>query len=417
MVKIKTGKMFLRILTFIYSRVAALVERHPQDPYAALAYSRLALEAGNRELALAQAERALTLKPRWQEARLQRAQVLIALDKIEPALQDLGAAVAEDVANRTLRLAYARLLVKTRRLDAAQDQYEILLRQSSKDADVLYALSLLTMEAERFDKAQRYLRRLIATGQRVDEAHYYLGLIAERRGDTDEALQELVQVGEGEFYLNALIKRLNLLAGEGRVDEVRSELERLRGSNPELAVRLYLIEGDLLQQHERADQAMALYTRALGEYPDDADLLYARGLLAESLDRLDLAEADLRRILAGDPENAQALNALGYTLADRTDRYAEAHELIRRAYAQRPDDAAVIDSMGWVLYRLGKLDEAVEYLRRAYELVQDPEIAAHLGEVLWANGQKEAARQIWEEGRKADPKDATLMETLKRLQP
>ena len=160
---------------------------------------------------------------------------------------------------------------------------------------------------------------------------------------------------------------------------------------------------------------MAVLDAALGSYPEQADLLYARAMVAERIDRLDLLERDLRAIIARDPNHAEALNALGYTLADRTDRHREALELVERALALEPDEHHIVDSMGWVLYRLGRHEEAAEHLRRSYEGEPDPVVAAHLGEVLWTLGRQEEAREIWESALEDAPDNEVLLETIERL--
>jgi tetratricopeptide (TPR) repeat protein len=179
---------------------------------------------------------------------------------------------------------------------------------------------------------------------------------------------------------------------------------------------LYLVEGEILRDAGRLDDAMDVYNRALDEIPGNIDLLYARGLLAERMGRVDLLERDLSTIIESDPEHADALNALGYTLADRTDRYDEASEYIQRALALKPDNAAVIDSMGWLQYRLGNYAEAERFLRRALETFHDSEIAAHLGEVLLALGKREEARQLLEDALSKDPQSPLLLEVWKSLQ-
>jgi tetratricopeptide (TPR) repeat protein len=189
-------------------------------------------------------------------------------------------------------------------------------------------------------------------------------------------------------------------------------LQQLRDQMPDDAVTLFLIEGEMLRQHDADQQAMALYDRALAAQPDNPDLRYARAMVAVGLDRVELLESDLRHIIDQDPEHADALNALGYTLADRTDRLAEAKELIERALALKPDEPAIKDSMGWVLYRMGDPAAAEPYLRDALDSVFDPEIAAHLGEVLWALGRRDEARAIWDRALEADPEHEYLLRIL-----
>jgi Tfp pilus assembly protein PilF len=175
------------------------------------------------------------------------------------------------------------------------------------------------------------------------------------------------------------------------------------------------VEAELLKDQDREQEAMSLYDEAIGRFPDNPDLLYARALLGEQLNRPDILERDLRRVIELDPENAHALNALGYTFADRNERLQEAYELIKKAYDQRPEDAAIMDSMGWIHYRLGKLEEAEQYLRRAITTEYDGEIAGHLGEVLWMRGKRDEADQVWNEALEKDPDNPALQKILKRF--
>jgi tetratricopeptide (TPR) repeat protein len=223
------------------------------------------------------------------------------------------------------------------------------------------------------------------------------------------------KVEEGDHLLEVQIRLARLEARDGDVETARDRLRKLRFSHPTQAQRLFLVEGEILSQIDRHDEAYALYSQYLENQPDDIEILYARSLVAERLDRLQQTEADLRRVLGLEPDNTRALNALGYTLADRTDRYQEAYGYISRALEQTPDDPAVIDSMGWVLYRLGRLQEARDYLQKAYQLNPDVEIAAHLGEVMWMMGDHEAAAALWKKARKETPGNPVLEDTVRRL--
>jgi tetratricopeptide (TPR) repeat protein len=202
------------------------------------------------------------------------------------------------------------------------------------------------------------------------------------------------------------------------MDGARRQLQGLRLRDPNLAVRLYLVEGDILSQAGALRQALELYNRVLAEVPGNHDVLYARALVAERLDDLKMAEADLQRIIGEDPKNYHALNALGYTLADRTDRLPEALQYIEKAMALAPNEPAIVDSMGWVQYRLGNLDAAAEHLKHAYALSHgDAEVAAHYGTVLWEQGKRKQARALWEKARRADPDDHALQKTLQKYPP
>ncbi len=384
-------------------------------PQAHLAYARLAIHAGRPEAVLGATAEALRLRPGWVQALLVRARALVLLDRRDEALAELAAAVRERPRDWRLGLAHARMLVEARRFDEARAAFRRLDALRPDQPDVLHALGLLAIEARDWEAARRNLERLYALGKRTDEAAYFLGSIAETRKRYEEALRWFGRVQRGEYRLDARVRIARVRARMGDVDGARALLKALRLRNPALTVRLFLAEGEILSDVGRHAEALALYTRALERLPDNAELLYARALVAEKLDRLDMVEADLRRILAKDPDNVHALNALGYTLADRTDRYQEALGYIRRALELRPDNPAIIDSMGWVQYRLGNHERALEYLRRAYELSQDPEIAAHLGEVLWVMGDRPGARKVWESALREAPENEVLKRVLERF--
>ncbi len=314
-----------------------------------------------------------------------------------------------------IRLAYARALVDAKRYDDARDQFERLAEENPDDHDVQYALGLLLVQTNRLDDAAERFRLLVHTRERREAAWFYLGQIAETQRKPDEALDAYRRVDRGEHRLNAQIRVAVLLAEQGDVDRARAHLHGLRGNNNQEVVRLYRAEAEILVRRDMLDDAMGVYGDAIEQFPTNTDLLYARAMLAEKLDRLDILEQDLRDILSREPNNADALNALGYTLADRTDRLDEAYELIERAFNLKPDDHYVVDSMGWVLYRLGRYQEALKHLRKAFELSPDAEVAAHLGEVLWVMGNQDEAREVWETALKETPDDKRLLDVKKRF--
>ncbi|MCZ7600176.1 MAG: tetratricopeptide repeat protein [Gammaproteobacteria bacterium] len=213
----------------------------------------------------------------------------------------------------------------------------------------------------------------------------------------------------------AQLRIAGVLRDRGDHEAALDHLASLVPVSREEEVDLLLTREQVLREMGRPEEAIELIDGALGEVPDDPDLLYSRGLLAAELSRLDLHEKDMRRVIELDPNNAHAYNALGYTLADQTERYEEAPELITRALELAPDDPFILDSMGWVQYRLGDLDQAEQYLRRALDLRTDAEIAAHLGEVLWAAGIRDEARRLWDEALRIDPDNRTLLRTLERF--
>jgi tetratricopeptide (TPR) repeat protein len=393
-----------------------LVQKYPNDPDALFAYGTLAARANDYPLALQATDRALAARPRWYEAIMLRAHILQQQGRTGDALAYLGAVVDAQPEETRLRLAYARLLVGAKRLPAAYAQFKVLEGQLPDDGDVQFFLGLIAMDAQRYDEAARHFRRLIDMGERADMARFFLGQTEEARGRPAEAIRLYEEVEEGDSYLEAHLRLAMLLSKQGKLEQAREVLHALHPEETKERIQVYMVEAELLDQAGRRGEALAVYDHALKELPDDKELLYARALQAEKVGRLDILERDLKRVLELDPKNAYALNALGYTLADRTDRYQEALGYISRALELLPNDAAVLDSMGWVKYRLGKLDESVGYLRRALQVSGgDAEIAAHLGEVLWATGDKAGAREVLMRAKAGQPNNAVLLDVMRRL--
>lgn len=396
-----------------------LVARHDDNPYAYFALGHLALRADRPEEGLNAARRARELDPSLADAYVLESRALVALGRMDEALEGLDRAVQIFPDDRELRLAYARMLVEARAYDKARVEFEALHRLAPDDPDLLHTLALLSIEAKRLDDAERYLKQLRATGKRIDDAHYYLGRIADTRREYEEAIGWYNLVLQGEYRLDAQVRIGQMLAKLGDLAAARDHLARLREQSSDSAtnIRLFLAEGEILRDAREYETAISVYDRALTEFPGNTDLLYARALTAEKVDRIDWLERDINAILEREPDNAHALNALGYTLADRTTRYKEAMGYIKRALELQPDEPAIVDSMGWINYRMGNYDEALKYLRRAVGMLQDPEIAAHYGEVLWVSGRHDEARKVWERALEHDPDSSVLLDVMNRFLP
>jgi len=391
-----------------------LVQRYPKERAAHYALGEAALNAGQAELALKAANDALALSPKWRDAYILRAQAYLDNGQSEKGLADLQRLLTQTPNDYDLRLHYARTLLDLSRTKEALAEFKQLVKKHPDDAQVVYATALLAMDAGQMEEARNYLLKLVNEGQRTDAAYYYLGRIAEQEGDYKGGIRWYSRVG-GEYRGQAQLRIAVALADHGELEKARSRLRSLRRENPDMAVRGYTVEGDLLRSAGRLQDSLDLYTKALAEHSDNADLLYGRAMTAVQLDRLELAEKDLRHIIEQDPNNAQALNALGYTLVDETDRVEEGLSLIEKAYNIKPDDPAIQDSMGWAYYRMGKLEKAVGYLEDAHEGSDEPEIAAHLGEVLWKLGNRDRARQVWQDVLERDPDNPYVRETMDRL--
>ena len=327
------------------------------------------------------------------------------------------AALKRNAADTHLRAAYATVLGQMG--DNAEAARVLAI---GKQDDYTYA-ARAAYAARADDKsliASLYKELLTEKAPRNGARLNLLGELAELLEHKSAALTWYEKVpADDERWPQAQLRTALLLDQTGHTAQALDLLHRLQarsGDDDKQVGDAYLMEAEILDRRRRGEEAVAVYDRGLHALPEDPRLLYARALLNDDLDHVDAAVRDLRRLLALQPDNADALNALGYTLADRTHDQAEALTLIEKALALRPDEPAIIDSMGWVQYRLGHLKEAAERLRMAYAKQPDPEIAAHLGEVLWVSGEKDAARKIWAQGQKKDANNKVLLETIKRLE-
>ena len=346
---------------------------------------------------------------------LLRARLLQSLNRGDEALPLLKRSIRQYPDDKRLGLTYARTLVEQNRMAEAKVQFASLVEQYPEDDELRFSLALVCLEGKSWDEAEGYLQELLERDSHVDSAHLNLGRIAEERNDPEGALIEYALVGPGNEYLPAQLRQADILVSHGRGAEASKKLAAARGEQPDYAIQLYLIEAETLAANNQTERAWSTLQQALKQYPDDMNLLYSRAMLAEKRNDLEQMERDLRAIIKREPDNAMALNALGYTLSDRTTRYAEAKTLIQQAYDLSPDDPAVLDSLGWVNFRLGNLDEAERLLRQALERFPDQEVAAHLGEVLWANGKQREAKKIWGTFLKENPDSPILRKTILRL--
>ncbi|NKI71859.1 tetratricopeptide repeat protein [Collimonas pratensis] len=392
-------------------------------PYTAMAEAHLALaqqafSSGNTARAKEEAKIALNLKPDSELAILTSAQVADSTE-VEHILTDF---LKKYPGSREVRVAYARTLIDQKQYEKARSQFEILLKGDKQDPTTLLALGLLNAQIGDTLAAERYLSTYVdQLGKHPDEARdntqalLILAQIAADRNDIDGALKWLAQVEPGDAYLDAQLRRAQLLSKRGDLDGARRVLAEIDTNGEREKTQVTQVEAQLLREANRPQEAFKVLETALKAQPDNPDLLYDYAMMAEKLDNLSAMETALRKLIAIAPENQQAYNALGYSLAERNIRLPEALTLIQKALTLAPQDPFIVDSMGWVQYRLGNLDEAETRLRTAYGLLPDPEIAVHLGEVLWVKGQKTDAQKLWREVRQKDPQNDALKNTLARL--
>ncbi|WOJ95011.1 tetratricopeptide repeat protein [Congregibacter variabilis] len=378
-----------------------------------LTYALMAEERGDAAAVRSRLVPVFALEPYQQQALVLEAKLNLAAGTDEP-LARMEEALKKDPSRTDLRLQYARLLA-SQDMPAARKQFEILSAEAPHNADLLFSLALINNELEDSEAAKTYLNQVLALGKRNDEAYLFLGQIARNDGEFDEAIQLFQQVGDGTDLMKATISIAQIQIAEGREQELADYMNRLRESYPHRKEQLYALEANIYSETDRDARGLELLDRAIAEFPESDNLRYARSVAHERAGNISGAETDLRAIIERDPDNSTALNALGYTLANRTERYDEARVLIEKALALSPNEPAILDSMGWVLYRQGDLENAAHYLTRAYASFPDPEVAAHLGEVLWASGNTSGAMTIWRGALQKDPQHAVLNDTLTRL--
>ena len=392
-----------------------LVTQWPDLAGAHHAMGLLALRFGQLTLAERAAVQARSLAPRDREHALLLVAIFLKQERLADAEAAAEQLIRSDKEPAELRVAYARLLLDADQRDAARTQLEKALAAKSSLVDARYALGVLAFNDRNYRAATDYFKPMLE-GPRAQDAAFELGRVAEAQEQYGPALTYYDRVTRGPQALDAAVRRANIFARTKRLPEARELMLRLREQLPQLAQRFFLAEGEMLQSQEQLASAKDLYDEALKEFPDDPDLTYARSLVHERQNRLDLAEQDLRALIQRDPEDARALNALGYMLAVHTPRLDEAHELVGRALKIEPEDPAIIDSMGWVQFKRGEIADARQWLEKAFARFPDPEVAAHLGEVLWSLGEKDEARSIWSGALRNDPKHPVLTETMQRLQ-
>ncbi len=390
--------------------------RHPQQASLLLVLARFEANAEKYEKARSTIEQVIQLEPDISDAYLIKAQILAAENKEKEALASIAIAVEKRPEDNRLRLQYARMLVRVKMYDDAWKHFMQLKVALPDNENILLSLGLLSIETDKTDLAKQYLQELIDKGYHNYQAHYYLGRIQQTHKEYMASIANYERVTGGEYLLDARIRVAGLLAEIGKIDDALDKLKTLinRDNNNINQVKVYLAQGEVLRSVHRNKEAMTVYNAALKDSPENTDLLYARALTAEKLDMLDVTESDLRMVLIHEPNNANALNALGYTLADRTERLEEAKKYILKAASLLPDDPAVLDSLGWIYYRLGEYAKAIDWLGKAFARLEDAEIAAHLGEVLWKNGQTEEADKIWQRGLKVEADHPVLKKTIEQ---
>ena len=393
-----------------------LAKGYPQLPEAHFAVAQAALSANKYDVASAEIKEALKLKPDWEVGALFNAQVLQQRDSNVKAIEYLQGFLSTYPKSREVRANYARLLISNKQLKEARAQYQLMLDDQPSNPDVAVTIGLLSLQMNDYPVAETWLKRSLELKYRdPDAVRFYLGQVCEESKRYDEAMKYYAAVAGGEQFVAAQARYAFLLGRQNKLPEAREYLQNVRTASDEQRALLIQAEAQLLRDAKNYQESYELLNKALEKQPDNLDLLYDSAMAAEKLDRIDVVETNLRKVITLKPDHAQAYNALGYTLADRTDRLNEAKGYIDKALKLSPEDPFILDSMGWVLFRLGEHKEALGYLQRAYAQRPDPEIAAHIGEVMWARGQQKEAEKLWRDVSKDNPDNDLLNATMKRF--
>ncbi|WP_394808580.1 tetratricopeptide repeat protein [Nitrosomonas sp.] len=395
--------------------IQRLSQPYKDVPEVHFAISQAAWFANQHLLASEEMQRALTLRPGWEIAAVHNGRILQRISSTDASEFYRDYLKKYPTANE-VRIAYARVLIGDNHTDLAQEQLRWLSEKNPEDAEITLAIGLLATEMGDFDITETSFKKALSLGYKDTNAvHFHLGQIYEETKRPDMAMASYQLVKSGGRHLPAQIRYADLLALKGHLKEAREHLQKLPAANDQQAAHLILAEAQILRRSKAHKEVFDLLDNGLKKLPDYPELLYDHALAADKLGKFNILEQDLRKLIKLKPDNAHAYNALGYSLAERGAQLPEALKLIRKAVELSPEDPYIMDSLGWVYYRMGNFVEGLNYLNLAFAARPDPEIAAHLGEVLWAKGAKDNAKDIWRFALEKDPDNDVLLETLQRI--
>lgn len=402
-------------LDTVYDTLTDLAQQHPNEAVIYFVQSLLALQVKNGALAEQQLQKALHIRPDWDKALILQAQIAMLSGDMNKAKAAIKNAIAKYPNNDKLKKLLAQVLIKAESYKEAGEIYQQLITANPKDNESKFTLGLVYLQLDQDAQAEEIFNQLLEQPDWQYQASFYLGKLAEKRKDINKALVWFDKVTEGDFAFDAAIEAVSLLAKDHQFDAANARLSTLPNRFPKQKLRILLIQAETYSQQKQYQKAFDVLTTALAEQPEQQELLYTRALIAEHLNKKDVLEKDLKQILAKDPDNVEALNALGYSLLSDPKRYADAETYLQKAIKLRPDEAVIIDSYGWLQFKLGRTQAALEYLQRAYAKQQENEIAAHIAEVLWTLGRKEEAKKLFDKVIKDAPEDEYLLDFQQRI--
>ncbi len=394
-----------------------LAAPYPEVSEAHWVVAQLARSAGDEKLALSEAREAHRLKPGWDAPVSLEAQ-LLSKNSPEQSLKLLDDFLSAHPEANEIRLQYARELLEQKQYKPARDEFQILAHENPDNVELAFAVALISLQLNDFPGAEDQLKNvLVKDGKTQDDVAYFLGQLHEAKEDNEKALEYYREVHAGEYHYAAQLRIVYLLSRENKLAEARKILQQTEIEMPAKLTELTIIEAQLLREAKQPENAMQVLKQGLAKLPDDPELLYETAMQADQLGRYDESEKLLRHLIKIRPDYAHAYNALGYGFLERNVRTSEALALVEKALQLAPDDHAIMDSVGWAYYRAGRLDESVAMLKKALAGNGDPEIAAHLGEALWARGDKDEATKLLQDSLKDHPDSEPLKAVMKRLMP
>ncbi len=413
----RTGQLNPQARAQLVHALQPLIEQFPENDSLVLACVQLLAQSGDFEAALAAFEAVRNSVTSTVGTVLLETQILQNMGRDRDAVRALQRGLREFKTDPMLRASLARIYLGQEKFKDAISEYAILIEQNPENWDATYAKALVHLELGDYAQTEVLLQKLINASQKTDESRYYLGVAFERQEQFERAIDNyrLVSIGTNNF-LGAQQQATRLAIQLEDYEEAHDWLQRLSRGQPRLEVLFVTMEAQLLQQAGQGERAKALLDTSINRFPGEVDLLFARVLYFDSLKNLAASEADLRTIIAVKPDDARALNHLGYMLADQTTRYEEALQLLERAIELNPGDPATTDSLAWAQYKLGRYDEALLNIRRAFATFPDPEVASHMGEILWMMGRRDEAMEVWQTALEGAPGDPLVTEAMERLQ-
>jgi tetratricopeptide (TPR) repeat protein len=399
----------------VLNAVKEFAKPYPKLPEAHFAVAQAAWSADKPDEAKKSLEAANKLRPGWEVAAQMQGQMLFK-ESPEKSIAFYQDFLTKYPKANDVRMAYAKSLVSQKKYDAAKPEFVKLVETSNGSPEISAVVGILSLESNDYIMADKYFQQAISSGfKNPDQLHIYLGKSAERQKDDVKAMTWYDKIQEGELYLDGRLSAANVIARTKNVDAAIKMLDDVNDLTPEQQMLVIQTEASMLNGAKREQEAFDMLQKATQNWPNSVEIIYDFAMAAERVGKLDVMETELRKTMKLKPDFAAAYNALGYSFADRSIKLQEAKNLIETALQLQPGDHYMLDSLGWVHYRLGNLDKAAENLRKAYEVQADPEIAAHLGEVLWKQGKQEEAKKIWASALKEHPENATLLATNKKF--